>query len=95
MQKIDISGLDKVALLKTFWSMTLGKYDEFFSMDRPPTPGFDDVEAVSVVGSYIDYFCGRRLQIDISGDTADPELYDQHAGHGAFLNIVVALRSID
>ena len=40
---------------------------------------------------YIDYFCGRCIKTDISGDSVNPRLYDRDAGDGEFARIVKSL----
>ncbi len=89
MTTVDIKGINKVKLLKALWSNM--KPAAFFYMSGIPSPSFDDTDAGSAVKKYIDYFCGRNIKCDLSGNTVDPSGYDRDAGNGAFQKIVNSL----
>ena len=65
--EIDISGLDKVELLKRLWINI--KPASFFT-NRPDVsvPSFNEGAAKDAVKKYIDYFQGRAIKMDLSGD---------------------------
>ena len=58
------------------------------------SPEFDESAAELSVKKYIDYFQGRCIKADISGDYVDPGLYDRDAGSGAFQKIINELIKI-
>lgn len=71
----DISGVDKVKLLKELWdrqSLT------------PYTTHFSPALAADAVQGYIDYFCGKAIKLDLSKDHVDPWLYSRDASPGSF-----------
>lgn len=57
-----------------------------------PRPPFDDDLAAKSVKEWIDYFAGRCIKTDLSGDKAEPWGYDRDWGDGAFQRIVTELR---
>jgi len=87
---VDITGIDKVALLRELWlNSTVAS---FFYFSNKPAPEFDEVEAAKSVNDYIDYFDGRCIKLNISGDSVKPRLYDQDFGEGKVKEIVDNLR---
>lgn len=90
MAEIDISGVDKVELLKAMW--TAQKPAAFFSLYRVKAPGFDDEAAEDATKKYIDYFSGRAIKSDLSGDTVNPFGYDRDAGQGTLAKIISSLK---
>ncbi len=86
---ISIQGLDKVELLKALWLNQ--KSAAFFGMSIRP-PAFDAVAASEAVIRDIDYFCGRAIKMNLSGDTISPRLYDRDAGEGACARVVEKLK---
>lgn len=91
---IDIKGLDKVELLRQLWNAQ--KVASFFE-DVPThlAPKFNEELAKRMVKSDIDYFCGRCIKSDISGDVADSYEYDKEAGAGKFKEIVARMRKFE
>lgn len=79
---IDIKGIDKVVLLKNLWQNQV--VAGFFTNIPHLAPKFNEAEAQKAVLEYIDYFCGRAIQCNLSGDTANPKMYDRDAGAGGF-----------
>jgi hypothetical protein len=88
---IDITGVNKVALLHELW--TRSNPAAFFAPFPQLAPRFDRDEATVAVVHYIDYFCGRCIKSDLSGDTASPHQFDRDAGRGAFTAAVTAVRT--
>ena len=86
---VSIKGIDKVKLLKALWDHA--KPAAFFAMYGQPSLGWDASAAKEAVRSTIDYFCGRCIKTDLSGDIADPSLYDRDWGEGSFQKIVKGL----
>ncbi len=62
---ISIKGLDKVAVLKAFW-----QYSDcvlvFGGQEK-----FDENKAKQAVNQWIDIFCGREINMDLSGDVTN------------------------
>ncbi len=87
---VDIKSINKVRLLKAMWDNT--KPASFFYTSGFTPPPFDEDAAEVAVTKYIDYFCGRCIKTDISGDTADPWNYDRVAGAGKFSQLVESLK---
>jgi hypothetical protein len=90
-EKIDIRGLDKVDLLYQLWKNA--PVARFFTVAQLSAPLFDKEEAETAVLSYVDYFCGRCIKSDISGDSVSSEDYDSNTGAGNFKKIVEDMRS--
>ena len=87
---INISGLSKVDLLERLWTRI--KPATFFAFNPSAAPSFNKEEAKKAVEVYIDYFCGRCIKSDLSGDTAYTFLYNRNAGNGAFEKVVEGMR---
>ena len=87
---MDIKGLDKVVLLEKMWKGM--KPASFFSRSRTTAPSFNKEAATQAVKKYIDYFQGRCIKTDLSGDTASPRLYDRDTYQGAMEDIVKSMR---
>jgi hypothetical protein len=86
---VSIKGLEKVKLLKALWEGA--KPAAFFAFSGQISPVFDNASAKEAVKDYIDYYCGRCIKTDLSGDTADPTSYDAEWGAGSFQKIVGSL----
>ncbi|CEP03656.1 unnamed protein product (mitochondrion) [Plasmodiophora brassicae] len=83
---VDINGIDKVELLHELWNK------------REParwyrgSGAFDHAEAEGAVLRHIDYFEGRCIKTDLSGNMANAFFYDYDTGPGTFERIVQELR---
>ena len=86
---VDITGVDKVELLRALWTAT--KPASFFNNMLIMAPNFCEEEASAATEAYIDYYSGRCIKTDISGNKANPFLYDREVGEGAFAKIVASL----
>lgn len=87
---INITGLDKVSLLKNMWdNMPIAS---FFMQMPHLSPEFDYKSAENAVKNYIDYFSGRCIKTNLSSDFVDPSMYDRDAGTGALAKIVKSMR---
>lgn len=84
---IDIRGIDKLKLLRALWQSAPGNLATGCNTE------FDENKALDVIKHKIDYFCGRCLKIDISGDTVGPRLFNRNAGPNAFENILKKIKS--
>ena len=90
MTDVNISGIDKVQLLKALWLNA--KPASFFGGSGTTPPIFNEARASSAVKDYIDYFDGRCIKTDLSKDAANPRLYDRDWGNGAFEKVVRSLK---
>lgn len=82
MAQIDISNLDKAAVLAALYNGSRPQGLGVLHFD--PTPMTTE-EARSLVEkrTYFDYLNGRVLKMNLAGDTLDPRLYDRDLGEGA------------
>lgn len=94
MTTVDISGLDRVELLKELWraQVAAGFFGTFEGLSMGGGLPFSQASAATAVTQYIDYFCGRAIKTDLSKDTVNPYLYDRDAGPGKFAEIVLRMR---
>jgi hypothetical protein len=90
--KINISGIDKISLLRALWENQ--KIAAFFTNFPKLAPSFDEDEAKEAVKDYIDYFRGRAIKANISGDEMDSFCYDRDAGNGTALKVVSSLKKM-
>lgn len=88
---VNIAGLNKVKLLRNLWNRQI--VAGFFAMNPSLAPAFDEDLETKAVKYYIDYFCGRAIKCDLSGDEVNPSSYNRDAGPGAFQEVVNSMRS--
>lgn len=74
--------ISKLKLLKLLWENSQSA--SFFTHYRLPPPVWDEVNALKATKKYIDYFQGRRLKADLSGNTTNPCIYNRDHGPQAF-----------
>jgi len=93
---ISIQDLSKVELLFHMWKNQ--KVASFFTASRTASPVFDPVvdqnkALEAITQGYIDYFMGRAIKTDLSGDTISSSFaYNRDAGEGTLERIVAAMR---
>lgn len=87
---VNIAGIDKIKLLEALWKNA--KPASYFTFEGVSPPAFDSVMAGVSVKKYIDYYAGRCIKIDISEDSANPDLYDLEYGSGSFESVINKLR---
>lgn len=70
-ERVDIQGVDKFELLREMWNHV--------AVHGPIPLGWNDEFARNTLAHkcFIDFFLGRRIKTDLSGDSADPRLYDR------------------
>lgn len=91
--KVDISGLDKLQVLKALWMRSVPA--AFFKDFPMMIPGFDEKQAKAQLEKpypYFDYFCGRCIKTSFSTSELDSYLYDRDYGKGAMEKVVADLR---
>jgi len=97
---VDITGLDKVAVLHALWSASRAtafkaegfgpNYSGGGGVQLPP---FNFKQAIAKAQEdYIDYFQGFAILMDLRGDTIDPQWYDHSNGAGAAARAIAKLR---
>lgn len=90
--EVDISGLDKVEVLRALWERQFVAAF-FYNNLAVPIPRFDASEARRAIKEgYIDYFCGRCMKFDMSQNTLDSTRYDHVAGQGTMAMVITELR---
>ena len=88
----DISGLDKLQLLKELW--TRSPPARFFTANGIPGPAWNQQEALKALEDRIDYFNGRLIGCDLRGDTAEEsKRYKEDVGAGQFAAAIAAVRA--
>ena len=71
--KVSIKGLCKITLLREMWKHQ--RVAAFFGGGSGPV--FNEQEANLVIHGYIDYFCGRAMKVDLSGDDVNTSAYNR------------------
>ncbi len=83
---VHIDAVDKVVLLRELWEQApLSHF--FLTTPTAEKPTWDVSSAELSVHSYIDYFCGRPIKCDLSGDVVDSNqvsLYERFSGNDSF-----------
>jgi hypothetical protein len=90
---MDITGIDKILLLKALWDNS--KPAAVFTIIGASSDSFDNRQAISAVKERIDYFCGRPIKMDISGDIIDGNcvrLYERDNGEGLVAKVLATFR---
>ena len=81
-ESIDISNLDKCAVLRVLYDNAKAQGMGFLHYEPDPMTLEEATEALSR-STYFDYHKGRVMKVDLKGDTLDPWLYDRDNGDGA------------
>lgn len=75
---VDISGIDKVILLRELWyNQKNASFYVNHGICSPVWNSETDALAKKAVNKYIDYFNGRCIKCDLSGNIANSYLYDR------------------
>jgi len=91
MSDIDISGIDKVELLRQLWKHSV--VASFYKTTGLSSPSLNEIELKKCFDGYIDYLCGRVIKTDISKNKVNHYMYDMVNGYGLFEKIVDDLKS--
>lgn len=86
---VDITGVDKRALLRALWENSAPA--SFFAHSGVPPPAWDDKKVPDPL-THVDYHQGRCIKVDFSGSTINPAMYDRDMGQGSVARIVAALK---
>ena len=95
LETYDIANLPKERILQLMWERV--KPARFLLACKACDPDFHipewTVPSPEVISSYIDYYNGRCIKTDLSGDTVDPYYYDLEVGEGSLDEIIDQVRS--
>lgn len=80
---IEIKGLDKAAVLAALYNASRAQGMGVIHYDPNPMTIEEARDLLSTGQTYFDYYKGRVLKVDLSGDTLDAWLYDRDLGQGA------------
>lgn len=83
MQKLDISKLDKAAVLATLFNNSKQQGMGFLHARGKLPLSKEEAAELLQQETYFDYLHGRVMKVDLSGDSFDPWLYDRDNGSGA------------
>ena len=73
---IDISGLNRVEVLRTLWENSFTTFSFYGNSITPPS--FNEREAEKYTGDcYVDYLCGRLIKVRFYNCTMNTCTYDQ------------------
>lgn len=92
---VDISGLDKVALLHSLWKQhtkMAAFYKSYPELLTASVELTDIKTALDGRRGYIDYLKGKSFKTDFSTDSVDPRGYDRENGDGSLKRAVEAFR---
>ena len=88
---VDITGLDKVNLLRLLWKNSV--MNGYCLINGYTYPIFDEEKAKNAIEKgYIDKFNGRLIGTTLNEDFADSTKYDYYNGKDIFLEIVEKIR---
>ena len=90
MATVDITGINKVVLLRLLW--TSAKYNIAFTMTEAIVPVFDETSVDYATKHFVTKYSNKDLNVDISEDHANPYWYDFKNGVGAFEKVVQNIR---
>jgi len=97
MSDFDITGIDKVALLRKMWENTKGSSSYFIAYHGNGVTVWTDEHtksAIKAVRDRIDYFRGKAIKLDFGKNIVTPWLYDRDAGEGAFKRIFDSFKKV-
>ncbi len=91
MSDVDISGLDKGAVLAALYNASRPLGMGFMQYD--PTPMTPEKGALLIQKqTAFDYLFGRVMKVDLVGDSFSPYSYDRDNGDGQAARVIQALR---
>lgn len=90
--EIDITGLDKLRVLRALWEHS--KPASFFQhMPQNIIPKFSIHEAQDLLlYGYVDYCCGRLIKTNFKTNMLNPAMYDREFGFGSMQKIIDELK---
>lgn len=88
---VNITGLSKAKVLKALYDNSHMQGMSFLAAPSRPITLKDCEEALKH-NTYFDYFYGRVIKVDLSGNKFDERLYDRDNGNGAAAKAVNSIR---
>ena len=80
---VNIKPVDKIYLLKNLWA------NSSIIDKKNIAPNFDNrLVSYTINKGFINKYCGRTLNIDLSGDIVDPSKYNSINGNGVFEKVL-------
>ncbi len=94
-QDIDISGLDKIEVLRALYERAQPQGMGFLHYKDEPMTRDEAKEFLAQRSDrkYFDYVNGRVMKVDLTGDILNPWLYDRDNGQGAAKVVIDNLRA--
>lgn len=93
---IDIIGLDKARVFQVLYNNARAQGMGWLHFDDNPmteAQARELTDAMAARRDYrVDYYQGRVMKVDISGDSLDPRLYDRDNGDGAAARLIESIR---
>lgn len=91
MERVDITGLNKARVLQALYAVAKPRGGPNRSFVPGPLSIFSAEDRLRVSLSLLD-FKGRIMNVDISGNDFDPQLFDRHNGLGAAAAAIATLK---
>jgi hypothetical protein len=91
-EEISIVGLNKA---KVLLALHQGSRSQGMSFLHEKSASLEECEARLLSSLYVDYFLGRVIKVDFSGDMIDSFLYNRDNGEYAMLEVILKLRRED
>ena len=91
-ETIDITGLDRVAVLVALYGAARPQGMGFLQYVKGPLP-LDEAQELLKRSFYFDYLKGRVMKVDLSSSTLDPWGFDRDNGAGAAARVIAELRA--
>lgn len=90
--KVDISGIDKKALLQALYAQAEPKgYGWFHYIPDHILPD-EEMESILAKGNRIDYLHGRAMKIYLTDNSIDTSIYNEYNGKNLAETIIASLR---
>lgn len=86
---MDISKLDKAAVLAALYNHALPQRTRFLHFDPKPMTVEEAQKILETGQTYFDYVKGRVMKVDLSREFLDTRLYDRDNGPGAAENAIL------
>lgn len=91
---MDISGLDKAAVLASLYNRAKPQGMGFMQYDSTPMTTEEAQQTLDSEQTYFDYLKGRVMKVDLSGDEVDTWGYNRDNGENAAEMVIVELRQV-
>lgn len=92
-EKIDISGINKAAVLAALYNRAKPQGMGFLHYTPEDMTTEEAQELLDAGRTYFDYVKGRVMKVNLSKDTFNPWLYDRDNGYYAAFDVINKLKS--